>query len=133
VPNTASRLLGAFVLSVNGTLSASAPLTLDNVISGPTLKFVGASRALFGANWAAFGNTAIFEIALTSGNTGSYTGNLKAKRWMIDSGTLNVTGQVRPDSSAANSGILLIGSSGTLQVSDVLSRISTTNTPFASF
>lgn len=130
---TGTNLQGAFTLSVYGTLTGSTTSPPADVITS-TIKFAGGgtgTRALF-ATWGPTTTGLKFEIALDSGATGTFTGDLAAKAITMTSGTLDVTGQLRPDSSAANSGTLTING-GSMVLSDILTRTGTTNTPFASF
>ncbi len=132
-----SRLTGAFTLQVFGTLNSNATTLQDDIInSSVTIKFVGSvSRALFGANWAAGTTGLVFEVALDSGTTGTNTlgTNIKGRTITITSGTFNVSGELRADQGAPNTGTLTIATGGTLIVSGRLSRTSTDNVPFASF
>jgi hypothetical protein len=136
IQNAATRLTGAFILEVNGTLNSDTTTLNANIISSSTtIRFVGSnSRALFGANWGAATTGLVFEVALEPGATGTNTGtNIKARSITISGGTFNMTGSLLVDAGSANSGSLTINSGGTLIVNSSLSRTTTPNTPFANF
>lgn len=135
--STGTRLsIGTNVLEVNGTLNGDGTtLSTTLITTGSTgwLRFVGSSRTLIGTNWAGSPNDWGVEVALTSGQTGTATTAIKAKRIRIASGTLSTSNEIRPDSvNVASSGILLIESNAFLSCTRA-SRTGTVNTPFASF
>jgi hypothetical protein len=130
-----SLVSGAFTLDVYGTLNSDTTTPRADIInSSTTIHFVGsANRALFGASWGAATTGLVFEVALVSGTIGTASTNVKARSITITSGTFNITGELKPDNGAANSGSLTISSGATLVTNGKLSRTTTTNTPFASF
>ena len=127
--------LATFTLEVIGTLNGPSTSFSNNIIVSTTgrIKFIGNSRSLFGSNWAAVTTTLRFEVALTAGQIGTTSTNVKAKEIIITSGTFDLsTNELRPDNGVANGGILTIETDGVLKCSR-LSRTGTTGTAFGLF
>jgi len=114
-----SRLQGNFRLDVNGTLNGSTTTPSSTIINQSTIRFVGGtSRALFGANWGASPNSFAFEVALSSGATGTASTNIKATAIIITSGTFEITGanELRTDGGSEGTGTLSVAASGILKL-----------------
>ena len=123
---TGTRLdIGNYVLAVHGMLNGDGVTLNDYLIRSNSgrLKFVGGQRALFGENWGAYGTRWRMEVALTAGDTGSATKNIKASDIIITSGVFK--GQdVRADSGLASTGTLTVSPGATL-IARSISRTST--------
>ncbi|NOU17845.1 MAG: T9SS type A sorting domain-containing protein [Bacteroidales bacterium] len=95
---TGTRLaIGDYTLSVNGTLNGPSSSFINNVIittgTSGELKFVGGSRALFGANWSASHTSAWnwrCEIALNVGAIGTASTHVKMGELIVTAGTFTV-------------------------------------------
>ncbi|MBI5804574.1 T9SS type A sorting domain-containing protein [candidate division TA06 bacterium] len=121
--------IGNYTLAVHGILNADGVTLNDYLIRSNTgkLKFVGGQRALFGENWGAYGTRWRMEVALTSGDTGSSTKNIKASDIIISSGVFK--GQdVRADSGTASTGTLTVNAGAAL-IARSISRTSTATAP----
>jgi len=121
--------IGNYILSVHGSLNADGVTLNDYLIRSNSgrLKFVGGQRALFGENWGAYGTRWRMEVALTAGDTGSATKNIKASDIIISTGVFK--GQdVRADSGLASTGTLTVNAGATL-IARSISRTSTATAP----
>jgi hypothetical protein len=117
--------IGNYILSVHGSLNADGVTLNDYLIRSNSgrLKFVGGQRALFGENWGAYGTRWRMEVALTAGDTGSATKNIKASDIIISTGVFK--GQdVRADSGLASTGTLAVNAGASL-IARSISRTST--------
>ncbi|MEN3039084.1 MAG: T9SS type A sorting domain-containing protein, partial [Candidatus Kryptonium sp.] len=123
------RLLGAgsgtrlvvsnnVTLTIHGSLSADASPSAVLIQTQGTgkVKFVGASRTLFLSTWAANPQRWTLEIALNPDAVGTSASNIKAGTLIISSGTLQISGDVRPDSAVSGTGKLFINSGAKLIV-----------------
>jgi hypothetical protein len=132
---TGTRLaIGNFTLEVSGTLNGDGTNLSATLITSGTgrLKFIGNSRALFGASWGGNPPSWRFEVALTAGQTGTASTSVKAGDIIITSGTFDLgVNELRPDNNVANTGSLTIEDGAVLRCLR-LSRTGTANTPFAS-
>jgi hypothetical protein len=134
------RLLGAsgtrlivndgVTLTIYGSLSSDTTgfsSTIIKTLGTGKVKFVGSSRRLFETNWAANPQYWTLEIALNPGSVGtSASSNIKAGTLIISSGTLEISGDVRPDSGVGITGKLYIKSGAMLKVGGDIRRVSGT-------
>ncbi|MCS7228712.1 MAG: T9SS type A sorting domain-containing protein [Candidatus Kryptonium sp.] len=135
----AIRLLGAgsgtrlkinnnVTLTIYGSLSgdASPSSTLIQTEGTGKVRFEGDSRMLFLQSWAANPQGWTLEIALNPNAVGtSASTNIKAGTLIISSGTLQITGDVRPDSGTSETGKLFINSGAKLIVGGNIRRTGT--------
>ena len=124
-----------FTLEVSGTMNGPNTTFSNNNILSTTgrIKFIGNSRALFGSNWAAVTTSLRFEVALTVGQIGTASTNIKAKEIIATTGTFDLgVNELRPDDGFIFGGILTIETGGLLKCLR-LSRTGIANTPFAAF
>jgi len=144
---TGSRLaLGTFSLSIYGkmraftgaapgtsTATTSSSSTWINSSSGGHLRIVGNTRTVFNAGeWGANPPGWTLVVAMNTGQTALAQTNVKAGSITIESGTFEITAELRPD-AGTNSGELIINSGATLVTSGRLSRTGTANVPFGLF
>jgi PGF-pre-PGF domain-containing protein len=117
-------------LTIYGSLSSNTTRfssTIIKTLGTGKVKFVGSSRRLFETNWAANPQNWTLEIALNPGSVGtSASPNIKAGTLIISSGTLEISGDVRPDSGLGITGKLYIKSGAMLKVGGDIRRISDT-------
>ena len=114
--NYGTRLdIDNYTLAVQGMLNADGVTLNDYLIrcNSGRLKFVGGARALFGENWGAYGTRWRMEVALTSGDTGTSSKNIKAADIIISSGAFR-GGDVRADSGLVSTGTLSIAPEASL-------------------
>ncbi len=109
---------GVNTLSVSGTISGPSTAFTNSIITtgvGGKIKFIGASRALFGANWAGSHAGWSVDIALDLGAIGTASTVVKIGYLTVVSGTFTCTGDLRIDGTGANGfGTITVASGATL-------------------
>lgn len=114
--NYGTRLdMDNYILAVHGMLNADGVTLNDYLIrcSSGRLKFVGGQRTLFGENWGAYGTRWRMEMALTPGDTGTSSKNIKAADIIVSSGVFR-GGDVRADSGLVSTGTMSIAAGASL-------------------
>lgn len=112
-------------VNIAGMLSSMSTPGVTLVTGAGVLRFVGASRALFGTTWSATTQGWRFEMALDAEAVGSTVRNIKAGEIVITSGTFSTTSDVRPDFGTDNTGSLRVAAGATLSIDGNIERTST--------
>ncbi len=113
-------------LSIAGVLSTTPSDPYASLVTGSGwLRFVGGSRDLFSTNWA--GTTAGWrmEFALDEGAVGTTARVIKAGELRFTSGTVQTTGDIRPDSGLDNTGVLSVAAGAILSTTGNIERVAT--------
>lgn len=126
-------------LTIYGSISATTAPSAGNYIdctADATAKVIfkrSTSGAIVTGTWGTFGEKVRCEVDLGAGIVGTSASSLKFRELIVKSGTLSITGDLRPDAGSANTGKVTIKDGGVLIVTVKITRTGTVNTPFESF